>query len=136
MCNSFRPESSTGTTFARTLKPHCRPSAGNLNLDFGWVYVEWAALDSNQRLPPCESASPTSEPLAESELTPTPSDACTSACTSEGEKAHDSPQDAGQGQLAEDGSDAQPDPLAAIAAAIGALSPADRARLAAMLTGK
>jgi len=69
-------------------------------------------------------------------LTPTPSDACTSACTSEGEIGNDSPSDAEPSEAADDASEAQPDRLAAIAAAIGALSPSDRKTLAKMLLGE
>jgi hypothetical protein len=87
---------------------------------------------------------------------PTPSAACTAACTSEAENANagtpeaghqgqgeataagtldadqqDRPAgDRGQGEGADQG-----DPLAKLAAALLALTPADRARLAAMLTG-
>ena len=57
-------------------------------------------------------------------LTPTPSAACTSACTSEAENANADALDADQG-----------DTLATLAAALLTLSPADRERLAAMLTG-
>ena len=93
-------------------------------------------------------------------LTPTPSAACTSACTSEGENANadaldtalldtspqaaDADADRGdegegidQGGTAGGSSTAeQGDPLAALAAAVANLSPANRERLAAMLTGQ
>jgi hypothetical protein len=81
-------------------------------------------------------------------LTATPSDACTTACTSEGENANADaleasspatlPQaanalDADQGKEGK-GID-QGDPLANLAALIASLSPADRQRLTTMLTG-
>ncbi|MCX7424713.1 MAG: hypothetical protein NTW96_03650 [Planctomycetia bacterium] len=56
-------------------------------------------------------------------LTPPPA-ACTCACTSKAENANDGTPDAYQG-----------DALAKLAAALAKLSPADRARLAAMLAG-
>ncbi|MFZ1934856.1 MAG: hypothetical protein WCB27_01865 [Thermoguttaceae bacterium] len=77
-------------------------------------------------------------------LTPTPSPVCTRVCTSEPENANadahnttslgTSPQapDASQGNGSE-GID-QGDPLAKLAAALLTLSPADRAKLATMLT--
>jgi hypothetical protein len=65
-------------------------------------------------------------------LTPTPSAACTCACTSEGKNVDAGPQDAESGQSVDDGSGVRPDPLAAVAAAISALSPADRMKLAKM----
>jgi hypothetical protein len=68
-------------------------------------------------------------------LTSTPSAACTCACTSEGKNANDGPQDTAQREVGEDPGQAQPDPLTTLAAALLTLSPADRARLAAMLTG-
>ena len=80
-------------------------------------------------------------------LTSTPSAACTSACTSEGENANadaldaaslgtppqaaDAHQDKGEGTAAID----HADPLAMLAAAVANLSPANRERLAAMLAG-
>jgi hypothetical protein len=85
------------------------------------------------------------------ELTSTPSPVCTRVCTSEAENANAGtigvmPSDAGialtetagtrnadQGNEGE-GID-QGDPLATLAAAIDSLSPTDRQRLAAMLTG-
>jgi hypothetical protein len=71
----------------------------------------------------------------------TPPAACTCACTSEPENAHagrvpsgcDADHSAGDQQQGE-GID-QADPLAKLAAALLALSPADRERLAAMLKG-
>jgi hypothetical protein len=79
------------------------------------------------------------------ELTATPSDACTTACTSEAENANAGTLDADQGDEGEGidqggtagGSSTadQGDPLAVLAAAVANLSPADRERLAAMLTG-
>jgi len=76
-------------------------------------------------------------------LTPTLPAACTSACTSGGENANAGTLDAGhqgegegpdQGGTARGSSAAdQGDPLAVLAAAVANLSPADRARLAAML---
>jgi hypothetical protein len=72
------------------------------------------------------------------DVTSTPSAACTAACTSEAEKtnagtldAHPAAGDQNQGERTEQD---QGDPLAKLAAALLALSPAERARLAAMLT--
>jgi hypothetical protein len=69
-------------------------------------------------------------------LTSTPSAACTAACTSEAANANagtldTADQGAGEGTAAID----QGDPLAVLAAELAKLSPADRERLAAMLTG-
>jgi len=65
-------------------------------------------------------------------LTPTPSAACTAACTSKAENANagtpDSADLGSEGEGADTG-----DPLAKLAAALLTLSLADRARLAAML---
>ena len=83
----------------------------------------WAAQDSNLRLPPCECVSTTTEPPAPQALTPTPSAACTSACTSEAKNANADATDQG-------------DPLAKLAATLAGLSQAERERLAAMLTGQ
>jgi len=63
----------------------------------------------------------------------TPPAACTAACTSEARNANAGALDTAQGCKGE-GTD-QADPLAALAAAIAALSPAERERLAAMLAG-
>jgi hypothetical protein len=82
----------------------------------------WAALDSNQRLPPCEDASTTTEKLAQQGLASTPSAACTRACPGEAENANAESQEA--------------DPLAELAAELAKLSPSERQRLAAMLTGQ
>ena len=68
-------------------------------------------------------------------LTPTLPAACTAACTSEPENANAGTLDADQGSKSEGTDQDQGDPLAAIAAALVNLSPADRARLAAMLGG-
>jgi hypothetical protein len=80
-----------------------------------------------------------------------PSPVCTRVCTSEGENANAGaaetaslgapPQAAGnlhthQGSEGEGTADKPADPLAALAATLLTLSPADRARLAAMLTGR
>jgi hypothetical protein len=66
-------------------------------------------------------------------LTPTPSAACTAACTSEPENANAGIPDADQGERSE-GTDPTPaDPLANLAAALLNLSEADRERLAGML---
>ena len=64
-------------------------------------------------------------------LAPTPSPVCTRVCTSEAENANAGTTDAGH-QGEGEGID-QGDPLAAIAAALLTLSPADKARLTAML---
>ncbi len=65
-------------------------------------------------------------------LTPTPSAACTAACTREAENANAGTPAAGhQGE----GEGAAADPLATLAAALLTLSPADLAKLTAMLTG-
>ena len=96
------------------------------------------------------------------EVMSTPSAACTAACTSEAENANAGPLEAaslGTSPHAADGADAhqgdegeeseqggadrgssaadqnQGDPLAVLAAAVAKLSPADRERLAALLTG-
>ena len=69
-------------------------------------------------------------------LTTTHPDACTSACTSDAENANNSYEDAKPDKVAEGDASAQPDPLAAIATALGVLSPDDRARLAKMLLGE
>jgi hypothetical protein len=77
-------------------------------------------------------------------LTPTSFPVCTSVCTSEGENANAGTADADKGEgegIDQGGADRgssdvdQGDPLAALAAAVANLSPADRERLAAMLTG-
>ena len=57
------------------------------------------------------------KPLPHKADTPSPSSRCTSGCTGEGETQ-------------------QTDPVAAIAAALAGLTPADRSRLAAMLMGQ
>jgi hypothetical protein len=62
-------------------------------------------------------------------LTPTTSAVCTSVCTSEAENDHAGTLDAGA--LAD-----HADPLVKLAAALLTLSPTDRQRLAAMLTGQ
>jgi hypothetical protein len=76
--------------------------------------------------------------------TPTPSAACTAACTSKAENANAGPTNADQGDgegIDQSGADRgsstadQGNPLAVLAAAVANLSPADRDRLAAMLTG-
>jgi hypothetical protein len=92
-------------------------------------------------------------------LTSTPSDACTAACTSEPKNANadalnatssgtppqapgtlDTDQGIQAAAVAHQGSEGeginQGDPLARLAAELGNLSPADRERLAAMLTGR
>jgi len=114
----------------------------------------WAALDSNQRLPPCEDASTTSELTKPQALATTPFSACTAACTSKPENANadalnGSPDHASTGGLPqaagnlETGSQSkgqgidQADPLAMmLAAALASLSQADRQRLGAMLLGQ
>jgi hypothetical protein len=67
----------------------------------------------------------------------TPPAACTSACTSEAENANagNAETDADQGSVSEGTAGKPADPLAALAAAIANLTPADRARLVAMLAG-
>ncbi|MGA7702563.1 MAG: hypothetical protein WCB27_23440 [Thermoguttaceae bacterium] len=69
--------------------------------------------------------------MTDSALTPTPFPVCTRVCTSEPENANDL--EAGHRDEGE-GID-QGDPLAVLAAAVANLSPADRERLAVMLTG-
>jgi hypothetical protein len=69
-------------------------------------------------------------------LTSTPSAVCTRVCTSEAKNANadatgTGERDQGEGTAAVD----QGDPLAKLAAAVLSLSPADRERLATMLTG-
>ena len=80
----------------------------------------WAAKDSNLRLPPCECVGTTTEPPTPQALTPTPSAACTAACTSEAENANADALDQG-------------DSLAKLATTLAGLSQAERERLAAML---
>ena len=100
--------------------------------------------DSNPRHPRCKRASTTTELTEPQALTPTP----LPVCTSEGEKANADTLEAdslGTSPQAADALEAghqdksegidQGDPLARLAAAIANLSPADRARLAAMFTG-
>ena len=108
---------------------------------------KWAALDSNQRLPPCEDGGPTTEGVTDSALTPTPSPVCTRVCTNTPENANadaleaaslGTPPQAADAPNADQGNEGegidQGAPLAAIAAAIANLSPADRARLAVLLS--
>ncbi len=83
---------------------------------------EWAMTDSNRRRPRCKRAGSDSEPVQDNGLTPTPSDACTTACTSDAENVHGDDSDADQG-----------DTLSKLADALANLSPEDRAKLAAML---
>ena len=65
-------------------------------------------------------------------LAPTLPAACTAACTSEPENDNAGTADGGRDKG--EGTD-QGDPLAKLAAALLTLTPADRERLAAMLTG-
>jgi hypothetical protein len=69
-------------------------------------------------------------------LATTPPPVCTRVCTSEDENVNGSPPQADQGEATDHASLPEPDPLALIAVAIAALSPADRARLAKMLIGQ
>ena len=87
--------------------------------------------DSNRRHPRCKRGDTTTQTITESEVTATPPDACTAACTSKAENANADTLTAGQ-QPEGNGTD-QGDPLATIAATIADLSPADQAKLAAML---
>jgi hypothetical protein len=48
---------------------------------------EWALRGSNPRPHGCDTSEPASQPTIKSMVTPTPSAACTSACTSEAKKA-------------------------------------------------
>jgi hypothetical protein len=106
--------------------------------------------DSDPRLPRCKRVDTITEPLAELELTATPSAACTSACTGEGDKANvgvleatlmETPpqvadanrRNAAKGLGASPGTE---DTLATLAAVLLTLSLADRERLAAMLAGR
>jgi hypothetical protein len=61
--------------------------------------------------------------------------ACTAACTSEGENRNGGDLDQGQDGKSEGAAGTPADALAAIAAAVSALGPADRERLAALLAG-
>jgi hypothetical protein len=88
--------------------------------------------DSDPRHPRCKRVDTTTEPLADSALASTPSTACTNACTSEPENANAPAAD----QKNEGEGIDQVDPLTALAAALLTLSPADWAKLAAMLTGR
>ena len=91
--------------------------------------------------PGLQSGSPTVVSVDTKALTPTPSAACTAACTSEAENANADDADQGdegegidQGGTARGSSTAdQADPLAKLAAALLTLSPADRERLAILL---
>jgi hypothetical protein len=69
-------------------------------------------------------------------LAPTPPAACTAACTSERQIENAGALDAASlGTPTQAAGTAHADPLTALAGAIANLSPADRARLAAMLGG-
>jgi hypothetical protein len=67
-------------------------------------------------------------------LATTPSPVCTRVCTSEPEIANAATLDANQSDATGGADQDQGDPLAKLAATLLALSPADRAKLAAMLT--
>jgi integrase len=112
---------------------------------------EWAMRDSNSRFPRCKRAGDASEPLTVQHVASMPSPVCTRVCTSEGENANAGTADAtslgsppltagtletDQGSKGERTAGKPADPLAALAATLLTLSPADRARLAAMLTGR
>ncbi|MGO8691866.1 MAG: hypothetical protein ACLQLG_19765 [Thermoguttaceae bacterium] len=83
------------------------------------------------------------QPAKLQDLTATTSPVCTRVCTSNLENANADALDADQGSIgerldADQGTEdeaADADPLAKLAAAVLSLSPADRERLAAMLTG-
>ena len=103
---------------------------------------QWAAPGSNWRPLPCEDSAPISKDVIPQDVAPTPSAACTCACTSEAENTNAGTADADQNQS--EGTDQggtargssaadQGDPLAAIVAALLALSPAERERLAGMI---
>ena len=81
--------------------------------------MEWAALDSNQRLPPCEDGNTLTEPQAGQGITADDSAACTSASRCPTNRV------GADGGLVE-----------ALAALVAGLSPEDRKRLAAMLQQK
>ena len=89
-------------------------------------------LELNQRPLGPEPNSDASEPFTGQGFTPTLPAACTAACTSEAENANAGTADGGrrQGEGTDEG-----DRLDKLAAALLTLSPADRERLAAMLTG-
>ncbi len=73
--------------------------------------------DSNPPHPRCKRGSSTTEPTEQQDVTPTPSPVCTSNPENDNAGAPDA------------------DPLAKLAAALLTLSPVERERLAAMLTG-
>ena len=81
------------------------------------VSVKSGRSDSNRRRPAWEAASPEFQSLSEPEVTSIPASGCTGGCTSTAETAN-----AGT--------------VEALAAALLALSPRDRARLVAMLLGQ
>ena len=87
--------------------------------------------------PSLQSNSISAISLTNKELTSTPLPVCTRVCTSEGENANADALYADQGNKGEGigESSGSGDPLAAIAAAIAALSPADRQRLSSILIG-
>jgi hypothetical protein len=105
--------------------------------------------ESNPQPPDRQSNRDELQNMDSQDVTPTPSAVCTRVCTSEAENANAGPLHAGQGDEGEGidqgwaarGSSAagaltdQADPLAKLAAALLALTSADRERLAAMLAG-
>ena len=111
----------------------------------------WAMTDSNRRHPRCKRGSATTELTELQALTPTPSDACTAACTSEPENVNTDTSKTGQAEAPSPPADQpaqaaafahrskaegidQGDPLDKLAGALLALSPADREKLTVMLT--
>ncbi len=85
--------------------------------------------DLNLRLPGPKPSSDDSEPPTVQGFTPTPSAACTGACTSMPENDNAGHHDESEGTDRDD-------PLAKLAATLLALSPADCERLAAILTSQ
>jgi hypothetical protein len=86
------------------------------------------------------SSNPSVASVENKGLAPTPSAVCTRVCTSEPENAnagtlHTDQGSEGEGTAGGSSTADQADPLAKLAAALLDLMPADRARLAAMLTG-
>jgi hypothetical protein len=104
---------------------------------------QWAIKDSNLRLPPCKGGGSAKQLQAGKELATTPfvTSPSASPCGRKNGNANGTP-DAGTatardtGEERSEGDDGAPvDQLAKLAAAVAALAPADRERLAALLRG-
>jgi hypothetical protein len=96
---------------------------------------------SNRRLPPCKGEGDESETVIVQGFVTPGFPACTNACTSKPESGNagapdDHQNDARDNHQANKSEGvAAADPLAVLAAALAMLSPADRGRLAGLLTG-